>query len=86
MTQHHSASHEVGIIGAGPIGIELAVALKRLEMDYFHFDAHQIGHTISWWPKGTSTFSTTERIELAGIHTSVAHFQSIVFNWILQGT
>jgi len=58
---------EVAIIGAGPIGIELAVALHRVGVKFLHFDAHQIGHTISWWPRETHFFSTTERIELAGI-------------------
>jgi thioredoxin reductase (NADPH) len=58
---------KIAIIGAGPIGIELAVALKRAGIDYLHFDAYQIGYTISWWPRETSFFSTTERIELAGI-------------------
>ncbi|HSO26855.1 MAG TPA: NAD(P)-binding domain-containing protein, partial [Anaerolineales bacterium] len=27
----------------------------------------QIGHTISWWPRATYFFSTTERIALAGV-------------------
>ena len=67
MTKSNKSIPDIAIIGAGPIGIELAVALKRLGIDYLHFDAHQIGHTISWWPKDTSFFSTTERIELAGI-------------------
>lgn len=58
---------QVAIIGAGPIGIELAVALKRAGVDYLQFDAQQIGYTISWWPRETCFFSTTERIELAGI-------------------
>ena len=57
----------VAIIGAGPIGIELAVALKRAGLDYLHFDARQIGDTISRWPRQTYFFSTTERIELAGV-------------------
>jgi len=58
---------QVAIIGAGPIGIELAIALKRAGINYIQFDAQQIGYTISWWPRETSFFSTTERIELAGI-------------------
>jgi thioredoxin reductase (NADPH) len=58
---------DVAIVGAGPIGLELAVALKRAGVDTLHFDAKQIGHTISWWPRNTAFFSTTERIELAGI-------------------
>jgi len=59
--------HELAIIGAGPIGIELAVVLKDLGVDIIHFDAKQIGYTISWWPRNTYFFSTTERIEIAGI-------------------
>lgn len=67
MTENMSNRAQVAIIGAGPIGIELAVALKRAGIGTLHFDAKQIGHTISWWPRETAFFSTTERIELAGI-------------------
>jgi thioredoxin reductase (NADPH) len=58
---------DIAIVGAGPIGIELAVSLKRLGVDYLHFDAQQIGYTMSWWPRDTTFFSTTERIEIAGV-------------------
>ncbi len=58
---------EIAIVGAGPIGIELAVCLKRLGVQYVHFDAQQIGYTMSWWPRDTPFFSTTERIEIAGV-------------------
>ncbi len=58
---------EVGIIGAGPIGLELAVALKRRGIDYIHFDAKQIGYTISWFPPQTQFFSSNERIAIAGV-------------------
>ena len=61
------SSAEVAIIGAGPIGLELAAVLKRLGVDYLHLEARQIGYTISWWPRQTYFFSTTERIEIAGI-------------------
>ncbi len=57
----------IAIVGAGPIGIELAVSLKRLGVAYLHFDAQQIGYTLSWWPRDTTFFSTTERIEIAGV-------------------
>ena len=66
-TNHNLPSTDVAIIGAGPIGLELAVALKRLGVDYLHFDARQIGYTISWWPRDTFFFSTTERIAIAGV-------------------
>src|SRR4029450_5617672 len=58
---------DVGIIGAGPIGIELAVALKRAGIDYLHFDAKQIAYTISWFAPQTKFFSSNERISIAGV-------------------
>jgi thioredoxin reductase (NADPH) len=58
---------DVAIVGAGPIGLELAVLLKRAGVDYVHFDARQIAHTMTWWPRNTSFFSTTERLAIAGV-------------------
>src|SRR5438105_406117 len=58
---------DVAIIGAGPIGIELAVALKRAGVDYIQFDAKQIGYTISWFAPQTRFFSSNERIAIAGV-------------------
>lgn len=60
-------STDVAIVGAGPIGLELAVALKLAGRETLHFDAQQIGHTISWWPRNTSFFSTSERIAISGV-------------------
>lgn len=60
-------STDVVIVGAGPIGVELAVCLKAAGIDYLHLEGQQIGHTISWWPRDTTFFSTTERIEIAGV-------------------
>jgi len=57
----------IAIVGAGPIGIELAAALHRAGCHPLHFEAGQIGHTLTWWPRNTHFFSTTERLELAGI-------------------
>lgn len=58
---------EVAIVGAGPLGIELAVALKRAGIPYVHFDSKQIGYTISWFPPQTRFFSSPERIAIAGV-------------------
>lgn len=58
---------KVLIVGAGPIGLELAVALKQLEVDYVHVDAGQIGQTISWFPRQVRFFSSPERIAIAGV-------------------
>lgn len=59
--------HDVAIVGAGPIGLELAVALKKQGVDYVQFDARQIGHTISWWAPQTRWFSSNDRISIAGV-------------------
>ncbi len=58
---------DVGIIGAGPIGIEMAVCLKEAGVNYIQFDANQIGYTISWWPRNTHFFSSTERLAIGGV-------------------
>jgi len=59
--------YEAAVIGAGPIGLEMAIALKRAGIDYIHFDAKQIGHTISWFAPQTRFFSSNERIAIAGV-------------------
>src|SRR3954467_5972255 len=63
---------DVAVVGAGPIGIELAVALKRAGVDYVHFDAKQIGYTISWFAPQTKFFSSNERIAIAGVPLNTA--------------
>lgn len=70
-------SADVAIIGAGPIGLELAASLKAAGVDYLHFDAKQIGYTMSWWPRNTDFFSTSERIAIAGIPIQNNHQQRI---------
>src|SRR5580765_2629594 len=67
MSQQPKTSAEVAVVGAGPIGLELAVALKRRGIDYLQFDAKQIGYTISWFPPQTKFFSSNERIAIAGV-------------------
>lgn len=63
---------DVAVIGAGPIGIELAVSLKRARIEYLHFDARQIAYTISWFPPQTRFFSSNERIAIAGVPLQTA--------------
>jgi thioredoxin reductase (NADPH) len=58
---------DVLIIGAGPIGIEMAVALKRAGIDYQHVEARQIGWMIASFPPQTRFFSSAERIAIAGV-------------------
>lgn len=59
------------IIGGGPIGIELAVALQLAGVDYCLFEAQQIGDTISRWPRNTHFFSTPERIAISGVPLNI---------------
>lgn len=60
-------STDVAIIGGGPIGIELAVALKSRGIPYLHFEAGQVGATMGWWPPQTRWFSSNDRISIAGV-------------------
>ncbi|PKO15256.1 MAG: pyridine nucleotide-disulfide oxidoreductase [Chloroflexi bacterium HGW-Chloroflexi-10] len=64
-------STQVAIIGAGPTGLELAVALKRAGIAHLIFDAGQIGHTLTWWPRNTHFYSTSERIAISGMPLQV---------------
>jgi thioredoxin reductase (NADPH) len=70
-------SHQVAIIGAGPIGIELAVALKQAGVDYVQIDASQIGSTIEWYPIQMLFHSSSDRLALAGVPIQVPNQQKI---------
>ena len=63
---------QLAIVGAGPIGLELAIACKRAGIDYLHFDRGQIAETISWFPPLMRFFSSNERIALAGVPIQTA--------------
>ena len=70
-------SHRVAIIGAGPIGLELAVAFKQNGIDYVQFDAGQIGSTIEWYPPLMLFHSSSDRLALAGMPIQTANQQKI---------
>lgn len=63
---------ETVIVGAGPIGIEMAVALKKAGHSYLHIDAALIANMIYSYPPETRFFSSPERIAISGIPLSVA--------------
>lgn len=67
----------VAVIGAGPIGLELAVALKGAGIDYLHFDAGQIGATMQWYPMEMVFHSSAERLAIAGVPIQVPDQQKI---------
>ncbi|MDA8746398.1 NAD(P)-binding domain-containing protein, partial [Rubripirellula amarantea] len=63
----HRDNLDVCIVGAGPIGIELAVALKQQGISCQIIEAGPIGQTMSWWAPETRWFSSNERIAIAGV-------------------
>ena len=64
MSEHHT---RVVIVGGGPVGLEMAVALRRAEVDHVVLEAKQVGHTMSWWAPQTKWFSSNERIAISGV-------------------
>lgn len=68
---------DVALIGAGPIGLEIAAGLKEKGVDYLHFEANQIGHTIQKWPRNTKFLSTPERDAIAGIPIQTFHQETL---------
>lgn len=55
------------LVGAGPIGIEMAAALRTLGHPYLHVEAGCLASTIAWYPPGTEIFSAPERLAIAGV-------------------
>ena len=64
--------YEAIIVGAGPIGIELATVFKRASINYLHLEAGQIGATITRWPRNTRFFSSPEWIAISGVPIQTA--------------
>ncbi len=60
-------AHDVLIVGAGPIGLELAAALKGSGLSVLQVEAGAVGSTMGWWAPGTRFFSSPERIQIAGV-------------------
>src|SRR5438105_12399448 len=70
-------SDHVAANGAGPIGLDLAVALKHAGIDYVQIDAGQIGSTIEWYPPQMLFHSSSDRLALAGVPIQTANEQKI---------
>lgn len=60
-------STDVALVGAGPIGLEMAHALKTAGIDYVHFESGSIGSTMLWWAPETVFFSSPDRIAICGV-------------------
>jgi thioredoxin reductase (NADPH) len=63
----HLPPTDVLLVGAGPIGLEMAAALKLAGIDYLHLEAGNIASTIGWYAPGTQIFSAPERLAIAGV-------------------
>lgn len=61
------SSTQVCIVGGGPIGLELAVALRKRGVEFEIIEAGPIGQTMTWWAPQTRWFSSNERIAIAGV-------------------
>ncbi|HJQ38924.1 MAG TPA: NAD(P)-binding domain-containing protein [Thermoanaerobaculia bacterium] len=61
----------IAVIGAGPIGLELAVALKQANLDYVHLDAGPIGTTMTWYPLEMLFHSSADRLAISGVPIQV---------------
>ncbi len=55
------------LIGAGPIGVEMASVLRRADISYVHLESGPVGSAIARWPRNTRFFSSPEWISLAGV-------------------
>jgi thioredoxin reductase (NADPH) len=62
-----AVSTSVLLVGAGPIGLEMAVVLKTAGIDYVQVEAEAIAHTVTWYPRQTRYFSSPSRIAIAGV-------------------
>lgn len=60
-------TYDTILIGAGPIGIEMATVLRRAGLRYLHLEAGALGETITRWPRNTQFFSSPEWIAIAGV-------------------
>ncbi|HJW95021.1 MAG TPA: NAD(P)-binding domain-containing protein [Thermoanaerobaculia bacterium] len=70
-------THRVAVIGAGPIGIELAVALKQAGIDYVHIDGGPVGTTMTWYPLQMQFHSNAERLAISGVPIQTADQQKV---------
>ena len=63
----HLPETDVLLVGAGPIGLEMAAALKLADIRYLQLEAGNLASTISWYAPGTQIFSAPERLAIAGV-------------------
>jgi thioredoxin reductase (NADPH) len=65
------------VIGAGPIGIEVASGLAFAGIEYIQIEAGALAQTIYDWPERARFFSSPERVAVAGIPIQTPHQEMI---------
>ena len=61
---------DVVIVGAGPIGLEVAAALKQAGASHIQLEAGQVANTITGWPRMTRFLSCPQGLSIAGVPTT----------------
>ena len=65
------------VIGAGPIGIEVAAGLKRAGVEYLQVDKGPLAATVYAWPRHARFFSSPERVAVAGVPIASFHQEQL---------
>jgi thioredoxin reductase (NADPH) len=60
-------THDVIVVGAGPIGLECAVRLRQRGRTVLVVDRGAVGQTITWFPRQMHFFSSNDRIAICGV-------------------
>ncbi len=68
---------EVVLVGAGPIGIEVAAGLLSCGISYVHIESSCLAHTITRWPSEAKFLSSPERVEIAGVPMQTSHQEAV---------
>ena len=61
-----STSHDLVIVGAGPIGLQCAILAQRSGLDYVVLDKGPVVAAIARYPTFMTFFTTSERLEIGG--------------------
>ncbi len=58
---------DIAIVGAGPIGLSIAIAAARKRIDYLVLEKSMLVHSIYHFPTNMTFFSTATELELGGL-------------------
>jgi thioredoxin reductase (NADPH) len=75
--EREQVTTHVLVIGAGPIGIEVAAGLAWAGVDHVQIEAGPLAQTIYNWPERARFFSSPERVAVAGIPIQTPHQEMI---------